>query len=54
MKLVNQAAKFCKVNHFANDTNHLCLINYIRKLNKVVNAGLNANTISLSVKKLKW
>ena len=58
----NQAKKFCKVHHFADDTNVLCLSNSIKKLNKLVNAGLkhpvnwlNANKISLKVKKkLKW
>ena len=58
---LNQAIKFWKVHHFADDTNLLCLGNSIRKLNKLVNADLkrlvnwlNANTISLNVKKLKW
>ena len=55
---LNQAIKFCKVNHFADDTNLLCLSNSIKKLNKLVNADLkhivnwlNANKISLNVKK---
>ena len=55
---LNQAIKFCKVHHFADDTNLLCLSNSIKKLNKVVNANLkhlvnwlNANKISRSVKK---
>ena len=55
---LNQAMKFCKVHHFANDTNLLCLSNSIKKLNKLVNADLkhlvhwlNANKISLNVKK---
>ena len=55
---VNQAIKFCKVHHFADDTNLLCLGNSIKKLNKLVNADLkrlvnwlNANKISLIVKK---
>ena len=50
--------KFCKVHHFADDTNLLCLSNSIKKLNKLVNADLkhlvnwlNANKISLNVKK---
>ena len=58
---LNQAIKFCKVHHFADDTNLLCLSNSIKKLNKLVNADLkhlvnwlNANKISLNVKKLKW
>ena len=55
---LNQAIKFCKVHHFADDTNLLCLRNSIKKLNKLVNADLkhllnwlNANKISLNVKK---
>ena len=58
---LNQAIKFCKVHHFVDDTNLLCLSNSIKKLNKLVNADskrlvnwLNANKISLKVKKLKW
>ena len=53
--------KFCKVHHFADDANLLCLSNYIKKLNKLVNTDLkhlvkwlNANKILLNVKKLKW
>ena len=53
--------KFCKVYHFADDTNLLYLGKSIKKLNKLVNIDLknlvnwvNAN-ISLNVKKkLKW
>ena len=55
---LNQAIKSCKVHHFADDTNLLCLSNSIKKLNKQVNADLkhvvnwlNANKISLNVKK---
>ena len=51
---LNQAIKFCKVHHFADDTNLLCLSNSIKKLNKLVNADLkhlanwlNTNKISL-------
>ena len=54
----NQAIKFCKVHHFADDTNLLCLSHCIKKLNKLVDADLqhlvnwlNANKISLNVKK---
>ena len=55
---LNQAIKFCKVHHFADDTNLLlCLSNSIKKLNKLVNADLkdllnwlNANKISFNVK----
>ena len=35
-----QATKFCKVHHFADDTNLVCLINSIKKLNKLANAYL--------------
>ena len=55
---LNQAIQFCKVHHFADDTNLSCLSNSIKKLNKLVNADLkhllnwlNANKISLNVKK---
>ena len=55
---LNQAIKFCKVHHFADDTNLLCLSKSIKKLSKLVNADLkhllnwlNANKISLNVKK---
>ena len=55
---LNQAIKFCKVHHFADDTNLLCLSNSIKKLSKLVNADLkhlhnwlNANKISINVKK---
>ena len=37
---LNQAIKFCKVHHFTDDTNLLCLSNSIKKLNKLVNADL--------------
>ena len=37
---LNQATKFCKVYHFADDTNLLCLNNSIKKLNKLVNTNL--------------
>ena len=55
---LNQATKFCKVHHFADDTNLLCHSNSVKKLNKLVNADLkhlvnwlNANKISLNVRK---
>ena len=65
---LNQAIKFCKVHHFADDTNLLYLGRSIKKLNKLVNYDLknmlywlNANKISLNVKntelvifKSKW
>ena len=53
----NQAIKFCKVRHFADHTNLMCPINFIKKLNKLGNADLkhlvnwlNANKVSLNVK----
>ena len=55
---LNQAMKSCKVHHFGDDANLLCLSNSIKKLNKQVNADLthlfnwlNANKISLYIKK---
>ena len=55
---LNQAITFCKVHHFADDTNLLCLNNSIKKLDKLVNFDLkhlanwlNANKISLNIKK---
>ena len=54
---LNQAIKSCKVHHFADDTNLLCLSNSIKKLYKQVNGDLkhlvnwlNANKISLANK----
>ena len=37
---LNQAIQFCKVHHFADDTNLLLLSNSIKKLNKLVNTDL--------------
>ena len=55
---LNQALKFCKVHHFADDTNLLHFSKFIYRLNKYVNLDLknltywlNANRISLNVKK---
>ena len=55
---LNQAIKFCKVHHFADDTNLLHFIESVAKLNKFVNQDmknltvwLNANKISLNVEK---
>ena len=55
---LNQAIKFCKVQHFADDTNLLHPSKSITKLNKYVNLDtknltvwLNANEISLNVQK---
>ena len=57
---LNQAIQFCKVYHFADDTDLLCLSNSIKKLNKLVNADLkhlvnwlNTNKISFNVKKIE-
>ena len=54
----NQALKFCKVHHFADDTNLLHFSKSVYRLNKYVNLDLkkltywlNANNISLNVKK---
>ena len=54
---LNQAIKYFKVHHFADDTGLLCLSNSIKKLNKLVRAylkhlvnWLNGNKISLNVK----
>ena len=55
---LNQAIKFCKVHHFADDTNLLHFSKSMTKLNKYVNLDmknltdwLNANKISLNVPK---
>ena len=55
---LNQAIKFCKVHHIADDTNLLHFSKSITKLNKYVNLDmknftdwLNANKISLNVRK---
>ena len=37
---LNQAIKFYKVHHFADDTDLLCLSNSTKKLNKLINAEL--------------
>ena len=39
LKFCKETVKFCKVHHFAGDTNLLCLSNY-QKLNKLLNADL--------------
>ena len=56
---LNQAIRFCKVHHVADDTNLLCQGNSIKKLNKLVNGDLkhlvnwiNANKVPLNVKKI--
>ena len=53
----NHAVKFCKVHHFAYDTNLLHFSKLLNKLNKCINLDmknltdwLNANRISLNVK----
>ena len=55
---LNHAMKFCKVHHFADDTNLLHFSKSVNKLNKYINLDmknltdwLNANKISLNVKK---
>ena len=55
---LNQAIKFCKAHHFADDTNLLYLGKSIKRLNKLVNYDLknllywlNANKTLLNVKK---
>ena len=55
---LNQAIKFCKVHHFADDTNLLYCNKSVAKLNKLFNQDmknltvwLNANRISLNVEK---
>jgi len=55
---LNKAIKFCKVHHFADDTNLLHVNRSIKSLNKYVNydlknltTWLNANKISLNVSK---
>ena len=40
MKELNQAIKFCKIHHTADDSNVLCMSNSIKTLNKLVNADL--------------
>ena len=55
---LNHALKFCKVHHFADDTNLVHFNKSVNKLNKYINIDmknltkwLNANKISLNVKK---
>ena len=55
---LNLAINFCKVHHFADDTNLLHFSKSVNKLNKYINLDmknltdwLNANKISLNVKK---
>ena len=55
---LSQAIKFCKVHHFADDTNLLYFHKWITKLNKFFNPDmknsiewLNANNISLNLQK---
>ena len=58
---LNQALKFCKVHHFADDTNLIHFSQFVYRLNKYVNLDLNyltywlnSNRISLNVKKLSY
>ena len=55
---LNHAAKFCKVHHFADDTNLVHFNKSVNKLNNYINIDmknltnwLNPNKISLNVKK---
>ena len=55
---LNHAIKYCKVHHFADDTNLLHFNSSTKKLNRLVNLDmkhlsvwLNANKISLDVQK---
>ena len=55
---LNQAIKFCKVHHFADETNLLHFNKSVAKINNLVNQGmknltvqLNSNKISLNVEK---
>ena len=55
---LNQALRFCKVHHFADDTNLIHLSKSVYRLNKYLNLDLknltywlNANRISLNVEK---
>ena len=55
---LNQALKFCKIHHFADDTNLIHFSKSVNRLNKHVNLDLknltywlNANKIALNVKK---
>ena len=48
---LNQAIKFCKVHHFADDINLLCLSNSIKKLNKLVSGDLRHLVNGLNAKK---
>ena len=56
----NQATKFCRVHHFADDTNLLLVDNSLKKVNKHINhdlklltTWLRANRISLNTSKTK-
>ena len=58
---LNQEITFCKVHHFADDTNLLYSDKSIKKFNKIVNFKLqnlvywlSANKISLNAKKANW
>ena len=57
---LHTAIKFCKVNHFANDTNFLYIRNSVKKINNLVNFSLknlpnflNASKISQNVSKIE-
>ena len=44
MNDLNQAIKFCKVHHFADDTNLLCLSNSIKKIKQTSQYRLKASS----------
>ena len=48
---LNQALKFCKVHHFADDTHLLNFSKSVYRLNKNLTYWLNVNQILLNVKK---
>ena len=58
---LNHAIKFCKVHHFADDTNLVNFSKSASKLNKYINMNmknltnsLNSNKISPNMTKLSW
>ena len=49
---LNQAIKFCKVHHFADDTNLLHFNKSVAKLNKLVNLDMKSLTVWLNANKI--
>ena len=54
---LNQAVKFCKVHHFAEDTNVVHFCNFVKKIDNYINIDmknltdwLNTNKISINIK----